>query len=630
MNNEIDTQENHEGGNESVVGNVIDDKIAKRKEQDANNANGILVVTDGLKNLGGVPGAIAIGVQTAHKWSGGRSTRALGKMTTTANKLTGPAGRQMQRTNDMLGKISSTRAGNAAINASRNKAGNGGEDNGTAKNNTNAAAIGNKSETKDKNKTTSGTNSQETSSVGASDEAKAIVKKPLAILAIPAMIIIIPVLIGLFIYATIIAALEDIIPDFYGSNNGHGNSSSTITINNVGGVGSYYTSNTENSTTINDSIVYVKEDGENITYSIDDFLVGTVYNMTGDNYSIELYKVYSVLIKSNILMDSDGVIESSNYQYTEVTNSTTLNNIKTAISSTENKLLLDNNNHLIETDFSNNDCEDCAASNGVSLNSINNLINDNKNYTEVIQEIYGENSVVSDVNPSTVIDSNLDIDVKVTTSGDFLHTPIDSFLKSKGSSLNNLNDFIKNNVQPKYGTREGVVIAAVSLINYLHDGYNVRLPYYWGGKYWIPGEKHYNGIGIPDIFGKYITPPTISRGGTPSYYRSFDCSGFVQWAIINGGFKDPSTGTLDLHNKYSKYGCKVINSNCIGEPGDLINAPNNHVQLIVSVDSSNGIYYIAESSGTRGVTVTTRGIHSDKDNVYYILHMGEFYKNNRR
>ena len=201
MNNEIDTQENHEGGNESVVGNVIDDKIAKRKEQDANNANGILVVTDGLKNLGGVPGAIGKGIQTAHKWSGGRSTRALGKMTTTANKLTGPAGRQMQRTNDMLGKISSTRAGNAAINASRNKAGNGGEDNGTAKNNTNAAAIGNKSETKDKNKTASGTNSQETSSVGASDEAKAIVKKPLAILAIPAMIIIIPVLIGLFIYA---------------------------------------------------------------------------------------------------------------------------------------------------------------------------------------------------------------------------------------------------------------------------------------------------------------------------------------------------------------------------------------------------------------------------------------------
>lgn len=211
------------------------------------------------------------------------------------------------------------------------------------------------------------------------------------------------------------------------------------------------------------------------------------------------------------------------------------------------------------------------------------------------------------------------LDVKVTTSATNLNQPLGEFLEENGSSLEELNTFISESVEDAgYGSREGVVVAAVSMINFLYDNFNIKLPYWWGGQY--------NGYGLPSYMGRYQLS-TASRGGNVDTHRSFDCSGFVSWAILNGGYNFSRLTTKGFHGAFSGDSCNVTSSSCIGQPGDLINASGSHVELIVAVDEAAGNYIIAHSGGASGVTVTTVGIHSKIGNSETrILLMDNFYE----
>ena len=193
------------------------------------------------------------------------------------------------------------------------------------------------------------------------------------------------------------------------------------------------------------------------------------------------------------------------------------------------------------------------------------------------------------------------------------------FLNSKGSSLENLNAFIYDSVQEQgAGTRAGVVTAAVSMINYLYDNFNVRLPYYWGGSS--------GSIGLPASFGTY-SPSAVSRGGNVNYYKSFDCSGFVSWAIKNGGYNFSRITTSGFNSQFSHNSCNITDKNCIGQPGDLINSNQGHVELIIAVDQENGKYFIAHSGGP-GVVMMERDMHTGHSGkTTKILFMEEFYSN---
>ena len=129
------------------------------------------------------------------------------------------------------------------------------------------------------------------------------------------------------------------------------------------------------------------------------------------------------------------------------------------------------------------------------------------------------------------------------------------------------------------------------------------------------------------VFGNYINNPTESRGGSYYYYKSFDCSGFVEWAIINGGFKDPGTGTSYFDSIFSDK-CSISSSDCIGAPGDLINSPNGHVELILGVDIDKQLYYVAESTSL-GVIIRPRGLHRNNNkNNTSIINLDDFYSKN--
>lgn len=213
------------------------------------------------------------------------------------------------------------------------------------------------------------------------------------------------------------------------------------------------------------------------------------------------------------------------------------------------------------------------------------------------------------------------LDVKPTRNAKHeLNEPITEFLASQGSSLDQYNSFIKENVNNAgFGTREGVVTAAVSLINFLYDNFQMKLPYYWGGQ-----AQQY---GLPASIGTEH-PSSVSPGGNVYYYRSFDCSGFVSWAIKNGGYKFSRIATGGFDSRFSEDSCDIRSSSCKGQPGDLINSAACHVQMIVSVDEANGKYIVAESTGS-GVIMQPWGMHQTNCNSSptKILHLDKFYNN---
>lgn len=215
--------------------------------------------------------------------------------------------------------------------------------------------------------------------------------------------------------------------------------------------------------------------------------------------------------------------------------------------------------------------------------------------------------------------SIIGLEIKDTKSATVLNESLAEFLPAHGSSVEELNSLIKEKVkeEDKQGTREGVVIAAVTLINYLNDGFGVKLPYYWGGKYPY--------IGINPNFGGYTS---ASEHG--QVHAGFDCSGFVSWAIINGGFNfGNGEATSGFDRRFKANSCDMIHdSSCVGQPGDLINSygsGSNHVQLIVHTDVENQKYYIAESSGS--LFIQQVEMHGSRLYNPYIIHMDEFYNN---
>ena len=211
------------------------------------------------------------------------------------------------------------------------------------------------------------------------------------------------------------------------------------------------------------------------------------------------------------------------------------------------------------------------------------------------------------------------LEIKDTTSAQVLHTNLSAYLSEHGASIDDLNNFISTSVNENgYGTRAGAVTAAVSLINYLYDNGKVRIPYYWGGDY------QHNGV-MPS-FGEE-THCSISPGGDSYCYTGLDCSGFVSWAIKNGGYSISRHTTAGFHNDYSGDSCNITSSSCTGQPGDLINSNGCHVQMIVSVDEDKGIYYVAESTGSHGVIMRAWNMHAGNcgSKETRILHMNSLY-----
>ena len=185
-----------------------------------------------------------------------------------------------------------------------------------------------------------------------------------------------------------------------------------------------------------------------------------------------------------------------------------------------------------------------------------------------------------------------------------------------------------------YKTREGVVAAAL----YLSSHIDVHIPYFWSG-----GHTHnYNGyqdygenfMGVPDKWGCDVK---MAFGGTSAqkdgqYYPfGIDCSGFISWAILNGGYYTGGNQSVIISTKSppstSLKGIKVeviSSGNAKGKikPGDVAHK-SGHVGMIVEVSSNS--YKVAEAAGYKSGLVIKE--YKYGSNFKHIILMDNFYEN---
>ena len=210
-------------------------------------------------------------------------------------------------------------------------------------------------------------------------------------------------------------------------------------------------------------------------------------------------------------------------------------------------------------------------------------------------------------------------DYVLSSEGDeILHQPLDQFLASKGTSLEAFNNLIASNVQENgYGTRAGVVTAAVTLIAELGNNYNVKVPYFWGG-------GHADGV-VDGALGYWGSTQCHTYANGQSYnYCGLDCSGFVPWAIKNGGFSITPLVTGGFQSLPGAERVSLTNS-AVLQPGDLLES-SGHVILIVGVDENN--YICAEAAGNEtGVLFST---HPFNASGYWGVNMEGFYNTQAR
>ena len=271
------------------------------------------------------------------------------------------------------------------------------------------------------------------------------------------------------------------------------------------------------------------------------------------------------------------------------------------------KVLLDENGNAIHTGYLNNDADEWRT-----------MGEEGYNYEDILIKHYGGGSVSGSTCASGIIDYG---DYTLSSDGHtVLHEPLDSFLEKNGTSLEAFNGLIAKNVERAgYGTRAGVVAAAVTLIAELGNNYGVKVPYYWSG-------GHYDGVVIGALGYWGSSECYFYANGQAYNYCGLDCSGFVPWAIKNGGFDIAQMLAGDF--QYLKGVKKVRLSNSpILQPGDLLES-DGHIILIVGIEESTNSYICAEASGNEsGVLFTRRGFNMSG---YWGIEMDGYYETHQR
>ena len=389
------------------------------------------------------------------------------------------------------------------------------------------------------------------------------------------------------------------------------------------------------------------------TYPLEEYIAGVIRGEVLSLHNIEIYKEFALLARTYLLThDNNCTIEASDRKqvFRPPEDGTSYSDmVYQAVEETKGQVLLkdnelinvqydafcsiavDNNYYTIKqnnqklprswVDSQGGIAEswkqgNCAGNHGRGVSTWGSyylVTQQDYKYDEVLKYYLGDDIQIS---RGGFIGSIEGLEIKNTTNAATLNESLSSALESHGSSIQELDGFIHDSVVSNgAGTRAGVVTAAVSLINFLYDGMGVKIPYYWGGKYQT--------IGANPSFGAYTS--ASSKGHT---HVGLDCSGFVSWAIVNGGFNFGGSSTSSF-DQYS-YGdnCYMSESDCIGQPGDLLNSTDcgggiGHVQLIVAVDEESGVYYIAESAS--GVTMNSVPIHGGSCKNMKVLHMDRFY-----
>lgn len=123
-----------------------------------------------------------------------------------------------------------------------------------------------------------------------------------------------------------------------------------------------------------------------------------------------------------------------------------------------------------------------------------------------------------------------------------------------------------------------------------------HMNYFWGGGH----DKIVEGLDPTWGQEKAVTSPNSTTTGT-TQPNSLDCSGYVSWALKNGGYDiDKPMSTWELEEIGEKVPITSATSNNV-QVGDLA-AMNNHIGIIVKVDGNE--ITVSHCSGNGGMSIT--------------------------
>jgi len=214
----------------------------------------------------------------------------------------------------------------------------------------------------------------------------------------------------------------------------------------------------------------------------------------------------------------------------------------------------------------------------------------------------------------------------------------EELLSNNSMSIDEYNNYLAEIVETSgVGTRDAVINVAVSLIGSIAQmGY--RLPYNWGGKYYAQGANAYWGT-VKDMSAicSYYDQQYSNGSACRNYYKysSFDCSGFVNWAIMNGmRYNYTESVANDAHivivdGNRVIYTDELDPNNAVCAPGDVL-VKNGHIVLVVGLDDDNKRYIVAESrgdgtnSGDGGVRLS---YYKYNQSGYYCRRLDNIYDN---
>lgn len=148
-----------------------------------------------------------------------------------------------------------------------------------------------------------------------------------------------------------------------------------------------------------------------------------------------------------------------------------------------------------------------------------------------------------------------------------------------------------------------------------------KIPYFWGGGHSMSYEKM---IGLDPELGKMV--PIKIKGSKNMlvgdlFPKSYDCSGFVSWCLINGGFNlnsyiiDKKKCSLDVLD-FLKIGEVVSLENEHIQKGDLV-WMEGHIGIIVNVTKSDlAVAHLSYSGkGTNFTIIDRKTCRITKDDI---------------
>lgn len=323
------------------------------------------------------------------------------------------------------------------------------------------------------------------------------------------------------------------------------------------------------------------------------------WDYTKDNYRED---------RGSISLYSPEVDASSGVLWHSALSDERISEINTLAEEVRGVVLLDDKDYVLKTPYN--------ASVSVQFQ---NDAKEGKDYQEILSRQYGSDNFHTSVCSSYGVIDYGDY-VLDSTGHQIIKQDLASFLQSKGTSLEEFNQLIADNVDKAgYGTRAGVVVAGVTLVGELGNQYGVKLPYFWGG-------GHADGV-ADSALAKWGSNQCSTYANNQWYRRcGLDCSGFIPWVMRTGGYNiSRAYGAGSFYRSLpGAQRVSLKSTMAVLEPGDFIES-NSHITMVVSVDEANRQYIVVHASGNQSGILFSRFAFDASS--YWGVKMDGYYNN---